>query len=82
MRRLFSLYRFFMTYSFVCAAEPCGFGIYKVICFFAYAAGGQEASVAGLLPITATKGAFPASGLHPCLRSNLPSDSEAPSNGG
>ena len=41
----------------------------------------QEASGTGLLGITAPRGAFPASGLHPCLRYNLPSVSEAPSNG-
>jgi hypothetical protein len=37
----------------------------------------QEASGTGLLGITAPRGAFPASGLHPCLGYNLPSDREA-----
>ena len=37
----------------------------------------QEASGTGLLGITAPRGAFPASGLHPCLGFNLPFQWEA-----
>jgi len=49
----------------------------QVICFFVLPDGTQEASATGLLGITAAKGAFPAFGIHPSLRYNLPSDSEA-----
>ena len=53
-------------------AGACGDESTKSIVFFACAAGGQEASGAGLLSITAPRGrggrTLPASGLHPSPR--------------
>ena len=63
---------FWLARCFVCALTLADDGSCRSIVFFACAAGGQKASGAGLLSITAPRGrggrTLPASGLHPSPR--------------
>ncbi len=52
-------------HSFNLRADACRFDIGEADRFFVLPDGTQEASAASLLGITAPRGAFPASGLHP-----------------